>query len=406
MSKARLVITAVVVEKRKVAEVAKTYGVSRSWLYELVARYKIEGETAFEPRSKRPKTVPNQTPPATVELILQIRRDLTAAGLDDGPDTIRWHLAQHHQITVSRATIARHLTKAGLVTPEPKKKPKSSYIRFQAAMPNQTWQSDFTHYRLTNPDGTPGADTEILTWIDDCTRYAIRVTAHHRVTGPIVVAEFRHACKTHGTPASTLTDNGMVFTTRFSGGRGGRNGFESELRRLNIVQKNGKANHPTTQGKVERYQQTMKKWLRAQSTQPTTITDLQTHLDAFVDEYNHRRPHRSLPHQAAPAALFNSMPKALPGASRDADTLERVRHDRIDESGKVTLRINGRMHHIGIGRTHARTHIIILSQDLHVRVVNAINGELIRELTIDPNRDYQPTGRPRGPAPKQNSRTR
>lgn len=406
MSKARLVITAVVVEGRTQAEVAPTYGISKGWVSKLVARYKTEGQTAFEPRSRPPKTIPNAIPPATVELILQLRRDLAAAGLDDGPDTIRWHLAQHHQITVARSTIARHLTKAGLVTPAPKKKPKSSYIRFAAAMPNQTWQSDFTHYRLTNPDDSPGADTEILTWLDDCTRFVIRVTAHHRVTGPIVVTEFRNAVKTHGIPASTLTDNGMVYTTRLSGGRGGRNGFESELRSLNIVQKNGKANHPTTQSKVERFQQTLKKWLRQQPEQPSTITELQTLLDAFVDEYNHRRPHRSLPHQATPAALFTSMPKALPGASRDADTLERVRHDRIDQSGKVTLRVNGRMHHIGLGRTHWRTHVLIISQDLHIRVVNAITGELIRELTIDPDRDYQPTSRPRGPAPQQNSPTR
>jgi hypothetical protein len=144
----------------------------------------------------------------------------------------------------------------------------------------------------------------------------------------------------------------------------------------------------------------MKKWLRSQPAQPTTIAELQTLLDLFADEYNHRRPHRSLPHRTTPAALFNTMPKALPNGSRDADTLDRVRHDRIDKSGKITLRINGRMHHIGLGRTHWRTHVIILSQDLHVRVVNAITGELIRELTIDPNRDYQPTGRPRGPAPK------
>jgi transposase InsO family protein len=400
MSKARLVITAVVLEGRTQAEVARTYGVSPGWVSKLVTRYKSEGETAFEPRSRRPKTVPNATPPATVELILKLRRDLAAAGLDDGPDTIRWHLEQHHQITIARATIARHLARAGLVKPEPKKKPKSSYIRFQAAMPNETWQSDFTHYRLTDEDGSPGADVEILTWLDDCTRFAIHVTAHHRVTGPTVVTEFRRAIRTHGIPASTLTDNGMVFTTRFSGGRGGRNGFESELRRLNIVQKNGKANHPTTQGKVERYQQTMKKWLRSQTTQPTSLSELQTLLDAFVDEYNHRRPHRSLPHRATPAALFKTMPKALPGASRDADTLERVRHDRIDESGCVTLRVNGRMHHIGLGRTLARTHVMILAQDLEVRVINAITGELIRELTINPDRDYQPTGAPKGPTRK------
>ncbi|MGZ5385468.1 MAG: DDE-type integrase/transposase/recombinase, partial [Acidimicrobiia bacterium] len=242
MSKTRLVITAVVVEGRKPAEVAKAYGVSRSWLYESLARYRAEGDGAFEPRSRRPKTAPNATPAATVELILRLRHELVDAGLDAGPDTILWHLARHHQITVSRATIARQLAKAGLVTPEPKKKPKSAYIRFEARMPNETWQSDFTHYPLAD-----GTDVEILSWLDDCTRYAVRVTAHHRITTPIVLAEFRHAIKTHGIPASTLTDNGMVFTVRLAGiGRqGGRNAFENELRRLHITQKNGKPNHPT-----------------------------------------------------------------------------------------------------------------------------------------------------------------
>jgi hypothetical protein len=252
-------------------------------------------------------------------------------------------------------------------------------------MPNETWQSDFTHYRLTT-----GADVEILTWLDDCTRYVLRSTAHHRVTAPIVLAQFRHAYKSAGIPASTLTDNGMVFTTRFSGGKGGRNSFEAELRRLHIIQKNSRPSHPTTCGKVERFQQTMKKWLRAQPTQPATITDLQTLIDTFVDVYNHHRPHRSLPHRATPAALFDTMPKALPGNSRDGDTHDRIRHDRIDKTGAVTLRVNGRLHHIGIGRTHARTHVILLIQDLHVRVVNAITGELLRELTINPDRDYQP----------------
>jgi hypothetical protein len=144
----------------------------------------------------------------------------------------------------------------------------------------------------------------------------------------------------------------------------------------------------------------MKKWLRAQPVQPRTIAELQTLLDAFVDEYNHRRPHRSLPHRATPAAVYNSLPKALPGPSRDTDTHDRIRHDRIDDSGCVTLRVNGRLHHIGIGRTHARTHVVLLVQDLHVRVVNAVTGELLRELVIDPAKDYQATGAPKGPTRK------
>lgn len=385
MSKARLVITALFVEHQTPAEVAARYGVHRSWVYKLKARYEAEGDVALEPRSKRPKTSPTAVPEATVDLIVRLRKELAGQGLDAGPDTLGWHLEHDHHLVVSRATIARTLTRTGQVTPEPKKRPKSSYNRFEAAMPNETWQADFTHYRLAD-----GTDSEILTWLDDCTRYAINVTAHPRVTGPIVLTQFRRAIKHAGIPASTLTDNGMVFTTRLAGGRGGRNAFESELRRLHVTQKNGRPNRPTTQGKVERFQQTLKKWLRAQPAQPVSIDHLQTLLDTFVDHYNHRRPHRSLPHRAPPATLFDTMPKALPSASRDADTHRRIRHDRIDKTGAVTLRVNGRLHHIGIGRTHARTHVILLIQDLHVRVVNAITGELLRELTINPDRDYQP----------------
>jgi transposase InsO family protein len=322
-----------------------------------------------------------------IELIVQLRRELAAAGHDAGPDTIAWHLSQHHHVTVSPATISRHLTEAGLVRPEPKKKPRSSYIRFQAAMPNETWQSDFTHYRLADR-----TDVEILTWLDDCTRYALNITAHPSITTPIVLATFRNTLTTHGIPASTLTDNGMVFTTRRSGiGRaGGRNAFEAELRRLNIDQKNSRPGHPTTQGKVERFQQTMKNWLHAATPQPTTITELQQLLDQFAQEYNNDRPHRSLPHRATPATIYQRFPKATPTGTRDNDAHERVRGDRVDDAGSITLRVQGRMHHIGIGRTHARTPVIILTHDLNVRVVNAAKGELFRELTIDQNRDYQP----------------
>jgi len=396
MSKARLVITAVTVEKRPVSEVAGSCGVARSWVYALLARYQAEGEAAYEPRSRRPKTSPSAISPDTVELITRIRKELSGQGLDAGPQTIAWHLEQHHQLKVSRATISRYLARQGLVTPDPSKRPKSSYIRFAAEMPNECWQSGFTHYPLAG-----GADTEILTWLDDHSRYALSLTAHHRVTGPAVLLAFRAACEQHGVPASTLTDNGMVFTTRLSGGKGGRNALEHELRRLGVKQKNGKPNHPQTQGKVERFQQTMKNWLRAQPDQPATLGELQALLNAFAGTCNTRRPHRSLPGRATPAAACTARPKASPG-DRAADTHDRVRTDRIDDTGLVTLRHNGRLHHIGIGRPHAGTRVLLLVQDLHIRVINASTGELLRELTPDPTRNYQPTGRPSG-WPKKNT---
>ena len=397
----RLVITAVVTENRPVREVAATYGVSKSWIYLLLDRYRHEGAAAYEPRPRRPKTVPTATPVEVVDLIVELREKLAATGLDAGPDTIGWHLRHHHRVTVSRATIARYLAKAGLVIPEPKKKPKSSYIRFAAAMPNETWQSDFTHYRLTKHDGRPGADSEILTWLDDCSRYALSVTAHRRVTGTIVVATFTETVAEHGIPASTLTDNGMVFTTRLSQGKKGagtRNAFETELRRLNVLQKNSTPGHPTTCGKVERFQQTMKKWLRGQYEQPTTTDDLQALLDAFVTEYNHHRPHRSLPHRATPATVYTTRPKATPSAgNRDDDTHDRVRYDKVDKAGKITWRYQGQMYSIGIGRTHTGTRVIVLAQDREIRVVDATTGELLRELTLDTSKRYQGTGRPPGP---------
>ena len=394
MSKARLVITAVTIEKRPVSEVARSYGVARSWIYALLARYRAEGEAAFEPRSRRPKTSPSAISASTAELILRLRKELAGQGLDAGPHTIGWHLEHHHRVTVSPATIGRYLARAGLVTPDPAKRPRSSYLRFEADMPNECWQSDFTHYPLAD-----GADTEVLAWLDDHSRYALSVTAHRRVSGPVVLAAFRAAVTCYGAPASTLTDNGMVFTTRLSGGKGGRNGLEAELRRLGIRQKNGKPNHPQTQGKVERFQQTLKNWLRAQRPQPATLGEPQALLDAFTSLYNTRRPHRSLPHRATPATAYAARPKAAPG-DRAADTHDRVRADRVDKDGKLTLRVNGRLHHIGIGRTHARTRVLMLVQDLDVRVINAAAGELLRELAIDPARDYQPTGRPPGPEKK------
>jgi transposase InsO family protein len=393
MSKARLVITALVVEKQTVAEVAARYGVHRSWVYRLKARYDEVGERAFEPISRRPHTSPTAIPETTIELIRGLRKELTGSGMYAGPDTIAWHLAQRHELRVSVSTVSRTLAREGLVVPEPRKRPRSSYHRFAAAMPNQCWQSDFTHYWLRRPDGTPLGETEIITWLDDCTRFALHVSAHPRVTTPIVLATFRETAGHHGIPASTLTDNGMVYTVRYAGGTGaekGRNGFETQLRRWQVVQKNSRPNHPTTCGKVERFQQTLKKWLRAQPAQPQTITELQALIDAFVEAYNRARPHRSLPHLATPAALYETLPKALPSESRDADTHDRVRVDKVSKTGNVTLRVHGQMRHIGVGRTHKGTHVLLLVQDLEVRIVNAITGELLRELTIDLTRDYQP----------------
>jgi len=179
MSKARLVITAVVAEGRTQGEVDRAYGVSQGWVSRLVARYRAEGEAASGPRSRRPKSSPSAISTGTAELIIGLRKALAGRGLDAGPHTIAWHLAPHHQTRVSPVTISRYLARAGLVVPDPAKRPKSSYLRFEAELPNECWQSGFTHYRLAGD-----TDAEILTWPGDHSRYALSVTAHVRVTDP------------------------------------------------------------------------------------------------------------------------------------------------------------------------------------------------------------------------------
>jgi transposase InsO family protein len=389
-----LVITAVVAQGLGIRETARTYNVSPSWVTRLVARYRAEGEAAFEPRSRRPHSQPTAIAMATAELIIRLRQQLTRQGLDAGAHTIAWHLAEQHQLTVSEATIWRTLKRAGLITPEPKKKPKAAYISFAAEQPNQMWQVDFTHYRLTRNDGTPGADAEILCFIDDHSRYALSVTCHQPVTGPIVVAVFRQAVADQGIPASVLSDNGLVFTTRYAGGRAGRdtlNGFSALLRDLGVAQKHSKPNHPTTCGKVERFQQTLKKWLKAQPQQPQTVAELQALCDTFVAYYNTCRPHRSLNRQT-PFAAYQARPKATPPAAADAEPQTRVRHDVIDTGGTLTLRHAGRLHHIGVGRTHAGTRVLMLINGLHIRIIHATTGEIIPELTLNPAVDYQARG--------------
>jgi transposase InsO family protein len=391
VQKNRIIVISVVVEGRSKTEVARDYGVTYRWVHTLVSRYLAGGWEAIEPRSRRPRTSPTKTSPELEEAILGLRRSLEAAGHDAGPHTIAAHLERDRGTSPAVSTIWKVLTRHGLVVAEPKKRPRSSYLRFEADLPNETWQSDFTHWRLQSGEGI-----EILTFIDDHSRLALTVAAYPVVTVQLVLTQFRHTVTEYGPPASTLTDNGFVFTTRVRSG--GRNTFENELNLLGIDQKNGKPNHPQTQGKVERFQQTMKKWLRTQPAAPT-IADLQTHLDTFRHYYNTIRPHRSLKRRT-PAETYNARSKAVPAGT---DGHWRIREDRIDDAGKITLRINSRMHHIGIGRAHKHEPVRILIHNNDIRIINPDTGELLRELTLDPTRNYQPQ-KPQNALPKESEK--
>ncbi|MEO7349683.1 MAG: IS481 family transposase, partial [Terrimesophilobacter sp.] len=253
MSKARVIVLSVAHQGLTKAQAAEKFDVSWQWVHTLVTRYETGGLEALEPRSRKPHSSSLATAEAVRLRILELRQQLVADGLDAGPVTIAWHLDHESLLVPSTSTIRRILHAAGLITPEPRKRPRSSYLRFQADQPNETWQSDFTHWHLTD-----GTDVEILNWLDDHSRLLLSCTAHNTVTGPLVVETFTTNINKYGPPASTLTDNGLVYTARF---RGSRNAFEYLLAAEGITQKNGHPYHPQTQGKIERFHQTLKLWL-------------------------------------------------------------------------------------------------------------------------------------------------
>lgn len=382
MSLARLVVTAVRVEGRSKAEVARDYEVSPRWVYELVRRFDAQGEAGLEPRSRRPHRSPARTSEALQQEIVELRKELADQGLDAGAHTIAYHLGRRHPEAVipSVATIWRILSRRGFVIPQPQKRPRSSFIRFEAQMPNERWQADLTHWRLAD-----GAEVEILNVIDDHSRFLAASVARSVFKAADVVAAFHQAGAAHGLPFSLLTDNGAVFT---AASRNGRCAMETELDRLGIRFVHSSPYHPQTCGKVERFHQTLKRWLARQE-QARTIAQLQAQLDRFGAYYNQVRPHRAIGRRT-PEEAFTARPKAgpaLPGFTVPRHF--RVRRDKIDITGVITLRHDSRLHHIGLGRRLTGTRVLVLVDDLRVRVLTE-DGELIRELTLDPTRDYQP----------------
>jgi len=378
MDMGRYLVEAHLVEGRPVAELAATHGVHRSWIYKLLARYRDHGESGLTPGSRRPHTSPTAVPTRLEDEVVMLRKQLAEEGLDAGAVTIHWHLSRRHEQVPSVSSIWRILRRRGFVVPQPKKRPRSSYLSFEAELPNEMWQSDMTHWTLADDTGV-----EIVNFLDDHSRLCIASAALSVARATDVAEIFITATQHHGTPASVLTDNGCIYTARY---RGGKVIMETLLESLGVTYKHSRPYHPQTCGKVERFHQTLKKFLAKQDP-AVDVAELQTQIDRFVVTYNDQRPHRSLGRRT-PRGVFTAKIKAHP--ARDVpDTHFRVRHDRVDKTGCVTLRYQSRLRHLSIGRAHKGQRVVLLVADTDVRVVTQ-DGELLRHLTIDPTRDYQP----------------
>ena len=210
----RFVVEAVVLEGRSHRDAARSAGISKAWVTKLMARYNAGGFAALEPRSRRPQSCAHGLSTDVQTAIVQLRHQLQQAGHDCGPHTIRHHLALTHPEVPSLSTIWRTLRRHGLITPQPHKRPRSSFIRFEAALPNEMWQGDFTHWQLAD-----GSGVEILNYIDDHSRMLMACAAFTTVKGLDVVQTFYAASDLHGLPASLLTDNGAVFTGKSRKGK-------------------------------------------------------------------------------------------------------------------------------------------------------------------------------------------
>ena len=380
------IVIAVVEAGMTLNEAATRFNVSTRWVRELVKRYQQDGLAGVQPRSRRPHTSPQRTSEQIRQRIVFIHDELTRAGLDAGAESVRDRLTNQDGSTPATSTIWRILTHAGRVKTQPQKRPKSSWTRFEADLPNETWQSDVTHLRLAD-----STDVEVISWLDDHSRFLLHISAHTRATGHTVIDTFTDTTREHGYPASTLTDNGMIYTARFARGATGDsnqlNMFEKLLADLGIRQKNGKPGHPTTQGKIERFHQTLKRWITARPASEN-LNELNKLLREFQSTYNTTRPHRALTGRVTPAVAYQHRPKAEPTIDTLGHTW-RVRHDKVDESGAVTFRYASKLKHLGIGRAHAGAPVIILANGPNTMVINRNTGEIIAEHHIDENRDYQ-----------------
>jgi transposase InsO family protein len=362
-----------------VAAFCRERKISRQTFYGWQRRYREEGLAGLEARSSAPKISPARTPTGIEDVVVALRKELDEGGLDAGPGTIQWHMGRRGMRAVpSVATIWRILVRRGFVVPQPHKRPRSSWCRFEAAAPNELWQADATKWVI----GT--GQVEVLTFLDDHSRLITGSRAVLTATTDNTWEVFSEAVQHWGLPSGHLSDNGLNFSGRL---RGHEVAFEINLRTAGVRPITSRPYHPQTCGKIERFHQTLKKWLRRQPL-ARDLLELQAQLDWFITYYNAERPHRGIG-RVTPLERWSATPAtvnlgiALPAAQRATNIM-------VDNQGLVTAR--PWVIHVGVAH-RGRTARVMLD-DTHAAVF--INGILVRHFELDLNRPYQPSGLPRG----------
>lgn len=353
-------------------------GVSRQTFYKYRRRFALEGPGGLAERSRRPRSSPSAVSSEIEEQVVRLRKELV---VDNGAQAIVWHLARGRcQGPVpSVATVHRILVRRGMVVPQPDKRPRSSWQRFEWPRPNDAWQIDATSWALAD-----GRQVWIMDLLDDHSRVLL---AARVATGPTATAAwdaFAHAVTDWGLPARVMSDNGLCFTGRLQG----RDvDFERQLRAMGIEHRPSSPRHPQTCGKLERSHQTTKRWLR---TLPPARdhAELQDQLDHWRHHYNEHRPHRAAAGDT-PANRWRAHPPAQPG--QPIDRAPRASLHRVSSAGHI----GWRRYNIAVGSPLTGQNVLVVAHDLALTIWGQTG--LIRQLHVDPSRRYQPSGLPPGP---------
>ena len=352
-------------EGLNVTKFCAQHGVSTWFFWDLRRRYRAEGEVALEPRSRAPHVVANKTPASVEDAIVAKRKELVDAGLDAGAATIAFHLRGLGGVP-SESTIWRILKARGFIDDNPSKAPKRSRRSFTAERANDCWQLDDTQWELATSE-----IVKILNVIDDHSRLLLASTATVNCTGTFALDTLTDAAAVLGWPARFLSDNARAF----------RHVLATALAELGIAAGHSRPYHPQTNGKVERFHQTLKRWLARQPT-AATVEELQVQLDIFRHIYNHQRPHRSLDRQF-PAQVWADAPKSGP-ASRPITPTE-IYRNKI-HAGRVE--IGHHRYGITVGAAYNGDHALTIITGTACHIF--IDGQLVRALTLDPARRTQP----------------
>jgi transposase InsO family protein len=359
-----------------VSQFCRDQQISRQTFYKWRRRFGQDGLAGLQDQSRRPNSSPGQTPAAVEEAVLRQRKQLLELGLDHGPQSIVWTLERDEMTVPSRSTVWRILTRHGLIVAQPQKRPKSATKRFCFTRPNECWQSDWTQWALAD-----GAAVAIAGSLDDHSRYLPGLQAGMgQGTAELVWSVMLAGITECGIPSMSLADNGLVYTGRL---RAFESAFEANLRALGTRTINSTPGHPQTCGKIERFWQTLKKWLRARPA-PATLDELNELLGQFRDFYNHHRPHRAL-RGATPAEAFAATEKAHPADRPLPEPIFISRHTVGEQSGKLHVA----PYRVNVGLRWAGHSCDVIRQGNFIAIFTGTT--LIRALTADPTREYQPS---------------